>query len=153
MTENKDEAHLLNNLILINNDRVAGYQKAIKDLLDDDSDLKILFREKANQSIRLNLELSENVTKMGVKVETGTTNTGRIYRVWMDLKTLFGGATRRVILDNCESGEDAALLAYRRVLESDVLSPSVKAMITSHYGELKVSHDRIKALRDAERIE
>lgn len=152
MTENNDEAHLLNDLILINNDRIAGYQKAMKDLLEEDSDLKILFREKANQSIRLNSELTENVTKLGIKVATGTTNAGRIYRMWMDVKTLFGGATRRVILDNCEAGEDVALLAYKRALESDVLSPNVKAIITSHYGELKVSHDRIKALRDAQRI-
>ncbi len=101
---NESQARILNDLILINNDRVEGYQKAIDLLKDENADLKLLFQQKVNQSTRLKSELKQIVAETGNKVETGTTNSGKVYRVWMDVKALFGGKDRKVILENCEVG-------------------------------------------------
>ncbi len=38
MENNKENAEILNDLILINNDRIAGYEKAINELKPEDSD-------------------------------------------------------------------------------------------------------------------
>ena len=38
----ENQARLLNDLILINNDRVVGYQKAMEELKEEDSDLKLI---------------------------------------------------------------------------------------------------------------
>ena len=151
MAVNENQVRLLNDLILINNDRVVGYQKAMEELKAEDSDLKLLFQEKVNQSNEFKSELTQKIIETGNKVETGTTNAGKIYRVWMDVKAFFGGSDRKVILDNCEDGEDAALVAYNDTLTSEGLSPEARSLITRHHAALTVSHDRIKALRDAEK--
>lgn len=151
MTIIENQAHLLNDLILINNDRVVGYQKAMEELKDEDSDLKLLFQEKVNQSNEFKSELTKKIIETGHKVETGTTNAGKIYRVWMDVKAFFGGSDRKVVLDNCEDGEDAALTAYNDALTSKGLSTEARSLITKHHAALQISQERIKALRDAQR--
>lgn len=151
MSTSENQARLLNDLILINNDRVVGYQKAMEELKDEDSDLILLFQEKVNQSNKFIAELTEKVIATGHKVESGTTNAGKIYRVWMDVKAFFGGSDRKVVLDNCEDGEDAASAAYNDALASEGLSTDARSLITRHLAALKISHDRIKALRDAQR--
>ena len=151
MTVNEKQARILNDLVLINNDRVVGYEKAMEELKKEDSDLKLLFQEKVNQSNGYKTELSEEIVKTGHKVESGTTNAGKIYRVWMDVKAFFGGSDRKVVLDNCEDGEDAALAAYNDALSSEGLAPDVRSLLTNHLAELRISHDRIKALRDAQK--
>ena len=149
MTTTKNQARLLNDLILINNDRVVGYQKAIEELKDKNSDLKDLFLEKVNQSKSFKTELTEEILKTGDEVESGTTNAGKIYRLWMDVKVFFGGSNRKIVLDNCINGEDAALATYDDALSSEGLTPDVRTLLTHHYAALKTSYDRIKALRDA----
>ncbi|NLB22952.1 MAG: PA2169 family four-helix-bundle protein [Bacteroidales bacterium] len=151
MTVSEKQAQVLNDLVLINNDRVVGYEKAMEELKKEDSDLKLLFQEKVNQSKGYISELSGEITKTGHKVEKGTTNAGKIYRVWMDVKAFFGGSERKVILDNCEDGEDAALVAYNDALSTEGLTTEVRSLLTNHLAELRISHDRIKALRDAEK--
>lgn len=151
MTIIEKQARLLNDLILINNDRVVGYQKAMEELKKEDSDLKLLFQEKINQSNTYKTELSQEIIKTGHKVETGTTNAGKIYRVWMDVKAFFGGSDRKVVLDNCEDGEDAALAAYNDALSSEGLSTEVRSLLTNHHAGLKIAYNRIKALKTAEK--
>ena len=94
MTVSEKQAQVLNDLVLINNDRVVGYEKAMEELKKEDSDLKLLFQEKVNQSKGYKTELSSEITKTGHKVEKCTTNAGKIYRVWMDVKAFFGGSER-----------------------------------------------------------
>lgn len=148
MFTKESEARLLNDLIFINNDRVVGYQKAIDQLQDVDDDLRDMFQERVNQSTRLKSELKQKVADTGSEVESGTTNAGKLYRFWMDVKAYFGGADRQQIIDNCDVGEEAAILAYKRALSSDRLSDDVYTMVNSHYAELKVSHSKIVALRN-----
>jgi len=151
MTLIENQARILNDLILINNDRVIGYQKAMEELKDQDSDLKLLFQEKVNQSNDFKADLKEKVVEIDSKIESGTTNAGKVYRVWMDVKAFFGGSNRKVVLVNCEDGEDAALEAYNDALTSEGLTPDVRSLLTNHHAELKISYDRIKALRIAEK--
>ena len=133
---------------------IRKYRKGVyimEELKKEDSDLKLLFQEKVNQSNGYKTELSAEIIKTGHKVETGTTNAGKIYRVWMDVKAFFGGSDRKVVLDNCEDGEDAALAAYNDALSSEGLATDVRSLLTNHLAELRISHDRIKALRDAQK--
>ncbi len=139
----------LNDLIEINNDRIVGYEKAIEELHPEDSDLKSLFAQMIVESQKLKMELATEVQRYGSDIETGTTNSGKIYRAWMDLKAVFTGHDRKTVLSNCEFGEDAAQKAYKTALEMDNLSEDVKAIITKQKAQLRVSHDEIKALRDS----
>ncbi len=143
------QAETLNDLVLINNDRVEGYQKAIEELKTEDADLKSVFQERINQSRNFHAELVAEVAKSGEELEKGTLVSGKIYRAWMDVKAFFSGGDRKTILDNCEDGEDAALRAYDEALECQNITPEQRAIIIRQQAEVKASHDKIKAMRDA----
>ncbi|RYF80522.1 MAG: PA2169 family four-helix-bundle protein [Chitinophagaceae bacterium] len=142
-------ANILNDLIRINHDRVVGYEKAIEELKDGDADLKTLFQRYITESRQYAQELTQEVSRLGADAAEGTTNSGKIYRVWMDLKAAIAGKDRKTILDNCEFGEDAAQKAYDLALNADVeLEPSLRDLIVRQKATLKVGHDEVKRLRD-----
>ena len=143
---NKD---ILNDLIEINNDRVVGYQKAIDELKEEDSDLKTVFVEMIGQSHTHKAALAQEVQVLGADAETGTTASGKIYRAWMDVKAVFTGHDRETVLNNCEFGEDAAQKAYKTALETEGLSADLRSLITEQKADLRTSHDKIKGLRDS----
>ena len=141
---------ILNDLVQINNDRVAGYEKAIDELKPEDADLKALFVKMIGESHTYKMALATEVQVLGDEIEEGTTNSGKIYRAWMDVKAIFTGHDRKTILNNCEFGEDAAQKAYKMALEEEGLSADIRSLITEQKAQLRMSHDEIKALRDAQ---
>ncbi|MCR8558103.1 PA2169 family four-helix-bundle protein [Mucilaginibacter sp. BJC16-A38] len=141
-------AEILNDLVEINNDRIIGYEKATKELSDEDADLKNLFTDMIAESHHHKLELATEVAASGVDIEEGTTARGKIYRAWMDIKAVFSGHDRKTVLANCEAGEDAAQKAYTSALREDELPAYIRTMISQQRDSLKLSHDRIKYLRD-----
>lgn len=143
---------ILNDLIEINNDRVVGYKKAIDELKDGDSDLKTLFQGYITDSRKYAQELSQEVSRLGGEPADGTTNSGKIYRVWMDLKAVVTGHDRKAVLENSEFGEDAAQKAYDLALNSDVdLEPSLRDLIVRQKALLRNGHDEVKRLRDLQK--
>jgi uncharacterized protein (TIGR02284 family) len=140
---------ILNDLIQINNDRIAGYEKALKELQPEDSDLKALFVKMIGESHKYKMALATEVQTLGAEIESGTTNSGKIYRAWMDVKAIFTGHDRKTVLNNCEFGEDAAQKAYKMALDEENLSSNLRSIITEQKAALRTSHDEIKALRDA----
>src|ERR1700738_2747930 len=147
MKTNEKTAEAVNDLIEINNDRIAGYEKAAKETDVKDADLRAIFTEMANESRGYVSELSKYVYPTGEKPANGTTNRGKIYRVWMDVKATFSGKDRKAILASCEFGEDAAQRAYKTALSSDAELPAeIRQVIMDQKSRLKRSHDRIKKL-------
>lgn len=147
--ENEKVITILNDLIRINNDRVVGYEKAIDELKDEDADLKTLFHRYITESREYAQELSTEVSRLGGDPADGTTASGKVYRVWMDLKAVVGGKDRKTILNNCEFGEDAAQKAYDTALNSDTeLEPSLRDLVVRQKATLKSGHDEVKRLRD-----
>ena len=147
--ENGKLAGLLNDLVRINNDRVAGYQKAIDELKAEDADLKVLFERYILESIQCVADLGPEVIKNGGTPVEGTTNSGKVYRVWMDLKATFTGKGRKAVLENCIHGEDAAQKAYDLALNSGTeLTPELREMIVIQKALLRKSHDEVKRLSD-----
>jgi uncharacterized protein (TIGR02284 family) len=145
---------LLNDLIRINNDRIVGYEKAIDELKDETEDLRPLFLRYAQESRGYARELTTEVTRLGGEATDGTTNSGKIYRVWMDLKAVVAGKDRKAVLENCEFGEDAAQKAYDMALNSDEqLEPSLRDLIVRQKTELRVAHDEVKRLRDLQKTQ
>jgi uncharacterized protein (TIGR02284 family) len=150
--ENKRKViEVLNDLIQINNDRITGYERALKELKTED-DLRNLFTGFIDQSRNLRNALGTEVETLGARMDDGTTTTGKIYRVWMDVKALFTGKDRQAILDNCEYGEDAAQKAYKEALNTENLPAYLFALINRQKEDLRRSHDEVKSLRDQEKL-
>lgn len=150
MKTNDKLIDILNDLIRINNDRVEGYEKAVDEINDVFSaEIKTLLFQMAEESRAYERDLADTVLKLGGTPAKDTTASGKIYRVWMDLKTTFSGNNILSVLESCEAGEDAALKAYKDALEEDVEWPEeIYRMVSSQRLLIKVSHDRIKLYRD-----
>jgi uncharacterized protein (TIGR02284 family) len=148
MQNTKETIEILNDLIQINNDRIEGYERAIKESQPEDEDLKVLYASMIAESHRIRIALATEVQTMGAEVEQGTTTSGKIYRAWMDVKAVFTGHDRHAVLENCEAGEDAAQKAYRTALSSDSLPAFIRELLVQQQDSLRESHDEIKALRD-----
>lgn len=138
------KSEILNDLVQINNDRIEGYTRAIKELKDSDSDLKELFSGMISEST----EYKSQLVSAGAKPDNDTTNSGKIYRAWMDVKAIFTGHDRKTVLSNCEFGEDAAQKAYKTALEEENIPSDIRALLSQQKLALKSSHDKIKMLRD-----
>lgn len=149
MITNEKLVEVLNDLVEINNDRITGYNKAAEETKDLDIDLKAIFHKMADESRKYKAELAEALTRLGGTPTDGTTNSRKIYRVWMDVKATFTGHDRQSVLESCEFGEDAAQKAYKLALSSDAeMDADTRQLITSQQSSLKTSHDLIKKYRD-----
>ncbi|WP_114938298.1 PA2169 family four-helix-bundle protein [Mucilaginibacter endophyticus] len=149
MENTQATVQILNDLIQINNDRIEGYQRASKDLKDGDTELKSLFTRLIGQSQGYKLALGTEVSAFGKDIETGTSTSGKIHRVWLDVKAAFTGHDTHDVLEECEFGEDAILKAYRTALEDENLPAYLRETISQQESELLDAHDEIKALRDS----
>src|SRR5438552_3450623 len=140
MVESMTEA--LNDLLKVNNDRIAGYEKAIEETTGLDIDLKAIFRGMVDQSLLYKKELGDLIQKNGGMVEDSTTSSGKIYLAWMDIKSSMTEHDRHSILASCEFGEDAAQRAYDAALSTDhFLNDEARKLVEEQKSALKKSHD------------
>lgn len=140
----------LKDLIEINNDRTLGFNKALEELEPINGDLNVIFTEAAAESQRFASALAVFVEQYGEEVkESDESIAGALHRAWIDVKALFGGKDRKSILEEAERGEDAIKGAYKKVLDSGELTGAALDTVLDQSVQIKVSHDKIKALRDS----
>ena len=59
--KNKETIEILNDLLVINNDRVEGYEKAVKELDAENAELRVIFSNNAEQSKMFSSILQQTV--------------------------------------------------------------------------------------------
>lgn len=151
MVQNSETIEILNDLVLINNDRIAGYEKAEAEAGDLENDLRAIFSGLAEESRTYAGELKSRITQLGGEPASGTMLSGKLYRIWMDIRATFTSDNRRAVLENAEAGEDAAKKAYEEALQSNELSAEIYQLIQHQYNAILAAHDSIKAERDRQR--
>ncbi len=150
MEENNEKVvDALNDLVRINNDRIEGYEKAIKNSKSEDGDYDSLFTEMIQQSQKYREQLINEINSIGGEADRDSnTSSGKVYHVWMDVKSTFQGKTGSSALELCEFGEDAAQKAYDEALQVENLAGSTRDLVQNQKENLKKSHDTIKRERD-----
>ena len=149
MNDSKKIADCVNDLVQINHDRTAGYNKAAEET--EDSELKMLFPRNSSQSEQFASELASVVSTLGEKPVEGTRTDGKLYRAWMDVKTALSGKSRKAVLNACEYGEDVAKKSYEDALKDDgELPANIRELIKRQFNDILKAHDEIKSMRDAE---
>jgi uncharacterized protein (TIGR02284 family) len=149
METNKELIEVLNDLIRINHDRTSGYHKAVEELKPTDIDLKTMFTNLANNSVQYANALAAEVRNLGGSPAVDSTQSGKLYRVWMDIKSGISARDRKSVLALCEFGEDAALKSYNLALESDADIPvGIRQVILDQKTSIQSSHDVVKRYRD-----
>lgn len=86
----------------------------------------------------------------GVTESTGTVAEGA-HRAWLNLRTALTSHNDQAVLEECERAEDHALKAYASALDKD-LPADLRTMILLQFEGVRANHDRIKKLRDEERL-
>ena len=153
MKDNQKAIDALNDLIKINNDRIEGYEKAIKESASDVNN-DSLFDRMIKQSTTIRRELMDELMRIGGESVKGeTTNSGKLYRMWMDVKSTFEWDSKTSVLELCEFGEEAAQNSYKESLASaDEMADGTRELIMAQKKRLKESHDLIKTKRDMQRV-
>jgi uncharacterized protein (TIGR02284 family) len=151
METTEKSIEVLNDLIEINNDRVAGFAHAAKELEDNDADLKAIFESLKNESRENVHELGSAINNNGGEAEMGMSGSGTLHRAWLDVKATFTGHDRKSILEECERGEDAIKKAYQDALSADSgLSAEFAQIVSRQQQGIIAAHNKIKALRDSQ---
>jgi uncharacterized protein (TIGR02284 family) len=147
---NKENAiDVMNALIVINNDRIEGYETASKETKD--TALQAMFARFRATSQKCRTELVTEVQKLGGTPDEGTRTTGKFFRVWMDVKSALTGHDRTAILGSCEYGEKAAQDAYEKALSDNLedINADQQKMLVTHRMSLKADHDSITSMRES----
>lgn len=154
MENNKSIIETLNDLVQINNDRIKGFENAIKELNErtdefyDRTDLLNVFNNKILESRQLKSTLVQEIQVLGGEAETDSTVSGAIHRTWLEVKAAFTGHSEKSILEECEFGEDAIKKAYQTAIDDEDIPAYIRDILNDQKMIIDQSHDEIKALRD-----
>jgi uncharacterized protein (TIGR02284 family) len=143
---NTKSIDLLNTLVVINQERMTGYETAEKETFHED--LKALFSQCKYISQQNKSELSKEVYKLGGIPDEDTKISGNFYRIWMDIKAAVTGSDRQTILESCDYGEKVAADTYKEVLNNSVdeISNEQRTMLNHQLTLLNADHYTIKGL-------
>src|SRR5258708_3478448 len=98
MESNRATIETLNDLVQINNDRIAGYENAIGEIKDD-AELRSVFTNKIVESQQFKATLVREIEVLGRDPDNDTSVSGKLHRAWLDIKATFSGHSDKSILE------------------------------------------------------
>jgi uncharacterized protein (TIGR02284 family) len=147
ITSDEKSLLVLNALIRAGRDAEQGFLSAADAV--SDPELVEIFSHYAVRRAKFAAELEDRVrTLRGVPAKGGTV-VGDVHRGWMGLKVAAASNETHAILAECERGEDAAVMAYRKALEARDVDKQTREVIQRQYEFVQAAHDRIRQLRDS----
>lgn len=132
----------VNHILEILNERKLGYQTAAENAKDD-SELKGLFEEYAQQSIGFQQELVPFTDKINPS-DAGTRIQGDTWRVWMDLKSALTNGSSKAMLNASITGEEAAIRNYKEVLQHGDLNAELQKIIEGQLNKINSAYLDLK---------
>lgn len=147
MSQNKEVISTLNSLIETLKDGQEGFKQSAEGV--DDTQLKSTFDQLSLQRSKFAGELQNEVVKLGEPdPEDSSSASGAMHRTWINIKSAVTSRDRHAILAEAERGEDSAVAAYKKAMESDLPAP-IRDIVSRQQTEVKAAHDKIRNLRDA----
>ena len=143
---------VLNDLIKINKDREAGYNKVSRELTPAEHNLRSAFERKAQDS-RNNIvqletmagEIEQQLTEGHATVPTLSLS-GSIYKLWEEVKDFCTGKDRSSVLRSCADGEAKAKGCYECALRQLELPVDLEQVLHKQIDSLDASQKEIIAL-------
>ncbi|AYA36220.1 PA2169 family four-helix-bundle protein [Hymenobacter oligotrophus] len=155
-TDNQNSAlrGVLNELVETLKDGERGYSEALTDVKDQD--LKQVFKQYAVQRDSYLTELENamhnlNMRPAEAKEDKMDSVIGTAHRAWINIKSVVTGNDRKAILDECERGEDYAVKAFQKAVQSDALPHEIKSIVEKQYNGIKQAQDQIRMLKESAR--
>ena len=139
-----DVSDVLNGLIETAKDGEQGFRTAAEKVKE--SSLKSLFSKYASQRASYAQELQAAVSGLGENpAESGHVAAG-LHRGWINLKQALSKNEDKAIIDEAESGEDAAKKAYSEALQKS-LPTDIKALVEKQYSGVLEAHGVLSDLK------
>lgn len=109
--------------------------------------LVAVFERSAHAWRAVAAELQEQSSRLGAPAEVAATGTvaAAAQRVWLQIRSLFGGAGDETLLAECVRGEEAALSSYRMALQQN-LPAEIHALVQQQFERTQRSHDLLRSL-------
>lgn len=141
---------VLNDLVRINNDRIACYEQAMSDDKNLDIDMKKMFKTIIEETNHNKQQLIGQIRKLSRNPKDTTTLSGVLHRAWTDLKVTLIGNTRNSIINFCLYNEEITQHTYRAALSvTGKIAADVKILIEQQHEGLLKTYEAIKACREA----
>lgn len=146
--DNRDIIDSVNRLIETCKDGEFGFRTCAERA--SDVKLRDLLALRADECRQAASDLRVVVGELGGNPEDGGTAGATLHRGWVAVKGALTGYTDRMLLEECERGEDVANARYRDALQDD-LPPSLRALIERQYAGVQRNHAEMRTLRNQER--
>jgi uncharacterized protein (TIGR02284 family) len=137
----KKTLHVLNDLIRINIDRIAGFEKAAHEEKTPDPQLREAFYRMAYEARSYVNDLHARVIGLGGAPVTQATITGKIYLHWLEGNNRFDGPDSASRLAACDASEEA----YHHALEEH-LPQDLHQLIENQLWALERTHRQLQDL-------
>ncbi len=139
-----DVTDVLNELIETSKDGQEGFKTSAEKVKDPS--LKTLFSKYSTERASYVQELQAAVSKLGGKpAESGHIAAG-LHRGWINLKEALAKDEDTAVVNEAESGEDAAKKAYSEALQK-TLPADVKALVERQYQGVLAAHNVVRDLK------
>ena len=142
--DTKDVVSVLNDLIETCKDGEQGFRTAAEKAKD--SSLKSLFSKYASQRAGYVTELQSAVRDIGGDPATSGHVAATLHRGWINLKEALSRDEDKAIINECESGEDAAIKNYKDAL-SKSLPANLLSLVQKQFSGVQEAHGVIRDLK------
>lgn len=143
-TTNDSTVSVLNGLIETCKDGEEGFRTSAEKAKD--ASLKSLFSKYASQRAGFVQELTAAVTQLGGDPSQSGHIAGAFHRGWINLKEAFARDEDKAIIFEAESGEDAAIKAYKEALAKPLPS-TIEMLVQKQYAGVQESHGTLRDLK------
>lgn len=145
---NNPTVSTLNDLLQITNDRIEGFNKVEDKVWEKYPNLKSDYTNMVDQSQKMRLELKSLISERNGDADDSTTVAGGLHRTWIDVKNAFSSDNAESTLENVTFGENAAIEAYEKALNSGDLCPESSRVVQDQLHSLKASYEKFKNLEN-----
>ncbi len=145
---NNPTVSTLNDLLQITNDRIEGFNKVEDKVWEKYPNLKSDYTNMVDQSQKMRLELKSLISERNGDPDDSTTVAGGLHRTWIDVKNAFSSDNAESTLENVTFGENAAIEAYEKALDSGDLCPESSRVVQDQLHSLKASYEKFKNLEN-----
>jgi uncharacterized protein (TIGR02284 family) len=141
-----DQAATLDELLYFVNDRVEGYERAVRE--SEDPQLRGYYKQLVSQSQQFATDLNTYLTREGGERETRTTLKGKVYRAFMEAQAAVTGHSEKSLLAFNIHGETWALKAYKEALADQTLTGALRQAVERQNTLSQQTLERLKKLEE-----
>ncbi len=137
--ENEKIVEQLNDLLTKAYDAEEGFKKAAE-RAEGHPLLVSFFKRQSDMRLSFGHDIKQAITRYGGEPDKGSSVAAKAHQIWISVKdTLTSDHDEEAVLEECVSGEEAALEEYDEKLKCSELPADVRQLITSQRAQIASS--------------